>query len=639
MRVVRGSPYRDYITKSAKAICGGAQGTDADLPHMLHARSVLAARCQEQRQVALACLFRAVSLQPSRADWLTDLGDLLLDGGRWSDAEQAYRGALAVTSDDPDVHCRLARALYCQRKFSEASDVYERVLLLVTDSSQAIRELADVRLAQGRALEAIAGYERAATLDPTEIQVFERLGQAHLLCRSWQLALEAFDRSGGRNSASADLHCGRGEALLRLGRFEEAVAALAEALARDPCHLVASRLIIAAFERTGLSGAKEDLPGAWLHFGASLESAGRLREATVAYRHALALDPESLTAFFAVGAIELRKGRPGRAIPYFDSTIARESGHAPAHFNRGFASALLGDLDCGWNEFHWYSRHRPRRYFEQPCWDGTVDDRLTVLVWADQALGDAIQFARYIPLLRVRVARVILQCQSRLVPLLRRVSGVDICIGHDAPVPRFDAHVPLSYLPGIFQTVLDTVPNRPAYLSAEATLIEEWAHRLGTQGRPCVGLVWGGDPARTNAKERFATLATFAPFAELRCVRFVSLQHGLPATDLLLPPTGLAIESYREESRSIVDTAAVVLNLDLVITVDTMTAHLAGALGRPVWCLLARTPDWRWQMDGSASPWYPTMRLFRQAESGGWVEVVKQVHTALEDWTRERAAC
>jgi hypothetical protein len=328
----------------------------------------------------------------------------------------------------------------------------------------------------------------------------------------------------------------------------------------------------------------------------------------------------------------MRLGTPSRALGFLRSTIACEPDHAPGHFNLGFASALLGDLARGWTEFHWYSLHRPRRYFEQPFWRGEETDA-TVLVWADQALGDAIQYVRYVPLVARRTARVILQCSERLAPLLARVEGVARVIGLDAPLPAFDAQVPLSYLPEIFQTRLDIVPSHVPYLAVDPALIDEWAQRLGPRKGVRVGLVWGGDPSRNNAHVRFAPLSAFAPLAGVRGVRFISLQQGTPAVDLMCPPRGLWIEAYPEESRSIADSAALILNLDLLITVDTMTAHLAGALGKPVWTLLARTPDWRWHLDTEVSPWYPTMRLFRQVHDGDWASLLALTRAALDNLT------
>jgi hypothetical protein len=271
--------------------------------------------------------------------------------------------------------------------------------------------------------------------------------------------------------------------------------------------------------------------------------------------------------------------------------------------------------------------------FPTPPWDGSPLDGRTILVHAEQGLGDTMQFLRYVPLVRRRGGRVILVCQPPLMRLLSRVPGIERLVAWGEPLPEYDVQVPLMSLPGLFGTTLETVPAEVPYLDAEPALVEAWRHRLGSYAGFQVGIVWQGNPRFRFDRLRSIPLAQFAPLARVPGVHLLSLQKG-PGRDQLaalpgsFPVTDLG-HQLDETTGAFLDTAAVMKNLDLVITSDTVAAHLAGALGVPVWVALHDVPDWRWLLDREDSPWYPTMRLFRQTRPGQWEEVFERIAAAL----------
>jgi hypothetical protein len=332
-----------------------------------------------------------------------------------------------------------------------------------------------------------------------------------------------------------------------------------------------------------------------------------------------------------LGRMYLRSRKPRRALPLFEAAVALAPDDRWAHIHLGWSHGLIGDLPRGWSEIACFHRLGPqRRSYDRPTWDGSRLDGRTVLLWSNAGLGDAIQMLRYVPLIPARGGRVAIECQSNLISLVEGVEGVDVAIPAGAPLPDFDLQAPLSLLPCLFPTTVQHIPGPMPYLRVAPLLVQHWRQRLHAGGRTrMVGLVWSGEPRNPEARQRFAPLAALSPLGGVHDVTYVSLQLGPGATELLTPPPGLRIRQILDEACPIHETAAVLMNLDLVITVDTMIAHLAGALARPVWTMLPYAADWRW-LKGPHSPWYPSMRLFRQLRRGDWDSVVRRVRSALE---------
>ncbi len=463
----------------------------------------------------------------------------------------------------------------------------------------------------------------------------------------------SFSKPGANISTSrtrdVDVLAENSDALLRSGEVARAVQTLRDALNIAPTHVRACQLLACALE---LLGRRNDATEAWLGLGVALDAHDQFEDAAATYRHVLARRPDCLRALSKLGWVLLKLAKPQEAVRCFERALALDNDNGQLHKRLGCAALMAGDEARGWEEWGWDNYLRVPHRFEQPMWDrseASLHGR-TILAWSEFALGDTIQCLRYLPLLKSLGARIIVECQATLVPLVRRMPCVDEAVASNAPLPAFDIHAPLFSLPGAFQAA--RLGAGVPYLSADPDLIETWRQRLGLaassttgagkpdsgsdsdsdSGKPrTIGLAWAGSPTGSNTRFRHTTLSSLAPLAGLPKVRFFNLQLGPRAKDLLAPPPGLHVEPCLDESCTAADTAAVMMNLDLIISIDSMVAHLAGALARPVWCTTWFSPAWwLWHTDGDTSLWYPTMRLFQQKRAGDWADVFARVRATLE---------
>jgi len=401
-------------------------------------------------------------------------------------------------------------------------------------------------------------------------------------------------------------------------------------------------------------------PKAHNNLGCVLQMQGRLNEAVASFRAALALDPELAQANQNLAAItrdpaasrkaldgyrrlieanprdaELRNnfgnvcrelGLHREAIAALAEAIRLAPDYAQAHFSRAFELLLLGEYAEGFEEFEWRWKVRglgtPPRAFAQPQWDGGAIGG-TLLLYAEQGFGDTLSMIRYASLAAARAGRVVVECQPELHGLVRQVRGVAEVLAPGASLPRFDAQLPLMSLPHVFRTTLQTVPWSGAYLRADPQRLQ-----IAANAGPRVGLAWAGQPSQGDDRKRSLSLAALAPLAQAG-VAFYSLQKGDAALQAHAPPPEMHLTELGSRFADFSDTAAAISQLDLVITVDTSVAHLAGALGVPTWVLLSAIPDWRYGAEGERTPWYPTMRLFRQRADGDWEDVVSRAAQAL----------
>jgi Flp pilus assembly protein TadD len=432
------------------------------------------------------------------------------------------------------------------------------------------------------------------------------------------------------------------------GRLGEAEAIYREILVREPNHADALHWLgVIAFQMgrhddaieliERALGARPDHAPAHNNLGLALQAKGRLAEAEAAFRRALEYDPQDPEVHNNLGLALSAAGVGSAALTAFEHALALRPDYAEAHFNRGMSLLSAGRLEEGWAEYEWrlacpeHTQASGVIEFPQPKWGGRRFPDQTLLVHSEQGLGDAIQMTRYLPMVKARGGRVLLACEPSMRRLLDRLPGIDIVTRDDTVLSSsgiFDLHMPMMSLPRIFSNTLATVPKDVPYLTIEPTLAADWRRRLGSDTYN-VGLCWAGGPKFQNDRKRSIALAAFAPLATARGVTFYSLQKGPAADQAARPPAGMQLVDWSGELHDFADTAALTMSLDLVISVDTAVAHLAGALARPVWTLLPYAPDWRWLLDRSDSPWYPTMRLFRQPHSGDWANVTERVASEL----------
>lgn len=434
----------------------------------------------------------------------------------------------------------------------------------------------------GRLQEAEALYRQILQAQPNHPGAHHLLGMIAYQVGKHDIAVEYVKRAIALNPAVAEFHNNLGTVYLDTDRIEAARPHLATALQLQP-----------------------DYVEARYNMGNLLRNEGKFEEAVAQYRQALKLKPD----------------------------------YAGAHWNLSLVLLLTGHFAEGWQEHEWRWEAevgKPwKRNFPQPLWDGADISGRTILLHAEQGFGDALQFVRYVPLVAKRGARVVLECQPELKALFKSVKGVKVLVAKGEPLPAFDVHAPLLSLPGIFGTTLETVPAPVSYLAANPKLAAAWRARMdGGRDTFKVGLAWAGNPVQGNNRNRSASLSLFAPLGKVEGVTFYSLQKGEAAQQTLTPPKGMAVIDLTAELKDFADTAALISNLDLVVTVDTAVAHLAGAMGKPGWTLLTFSPDWRWLLERGDCPWYPTMRLFRQERPGDWPGVVARAAEALQDMVR-----
>jgi tetratricopeptide (TPR) repeat protein len=539
--------------------------------------------------------------------------------GQIIDAEHLYAAVLAIAPDDAD-------ALYCMGAIKLARGEPGEALRLIgaalASRAPTPRLLFDLGLAfntLNRHQKALDSFDLAIQLQPDFFEAHGNRGAMLAALGCNVDAIESYRKALAINPNFADAHCNLGSVLTQLQRYDEALASLDRALALRP-----------------------DYPDALYNRGNALKPLKRYQEALASYDRAIALQPDHADAHNNRGQVLRELERYDEAMASYDRALALRPQHVMAHCNAAALRLLTGDFERGWAHYEWRWLKKSvlpaKRNFSQPAWKG--EDSIagkTILIHSEQGLGDTIQFCRYVPLVAARGARVIFEAQKTLQTILAPLAGAGQVIAKGSPLPAFDLHCPLVSLPMAFGTQLSTVPATTAYLSAPTPQVAKWQSRLGARRGPRIGLVWSGNPGHERDRERSTGLRDFLPLLSTlgADVTFVSMQKDVRAEDTAPLKERTDIFDYGNALEDFSDTAALISQLDLVISVDTSVAHLAGALGKPVWILLTYFPDWRWLLGRDDSPWYPTARLFRQDESRSWASVIARVGQALPAFVEE----
>jgi tetratricopeptide (TPR) repeat protein len=493
----------------------------------------------------------------------------------------------------------------------------------------------------GRLPEAEQAYRQVLAVQPAHADAMHMLGVLASQCGQPQAALACLDRAIALKPSAALFHVNRAGALLALRQLEAAEAACREALRRKRNCAEAYQVLghvlcdenrpeeaIAAY-REALR-LKPDLPDLHNNMGLALRLAGRLEDAVVALRQAVRRAPRDSGAQGNLAGVMKELGRLDEAEACYRAAIQTRPEDAAAHVNLGIVLLLAGRHGEGWPEYAWRFRAGAVRIpaCDKPRWNGGALDGRTLLIRCEQGLGDTVQFSRYLKVAAER-GSVVFEAQPGLRRLLSGVIGPERMVSVGEALPAFDVWCPLLDLP----LLLGMDAPAPPYLAADAERILKWRERIGPEGRK-IGIAWQGNPNAAAERGRSVPLREFLPLAGVPGVRLISLQkhHGLDQLANL--PEGLEVELLGEDfdagPDAFADTAAVMQNLDLIITSDTSIPHLAGALGCPTWVALQHVPDWRWEIRGETSRWYPSMRLFRQTQRGDWAGVFTRIAEALE---------
>jgi len=545
---------------------------------------------------------------------------------------------------------QLASTYQSTGQIEAAAAMYRQIVRAQPQSDVAWHQLGILAIGRGRYQEAVELISKAVAHSPGPAASYAALGVAQRHLQRLDEAIASYQRALALDPNLAEAHNNLGEALAFSGRISEAIASCQRALTLRP-----------------------DYADAHNHLGLALAQAGQHEAALACFERALALEPNSAAAHNNLGRAWQKIGRWTESMASFDRAIALQPAFAEAHTNRGvslsakaefepaltaFGTAiacradhadawwamavvnlLLGRFEEGWRQYDWRLRCRgfvsPRRELAAPRWTGEPARNQTILVHAEQGLGDTLQFLRYVPLVRKRsgAARILLECQPELLRLLRtnKRVGVEVAAITKAesavPPPPVDWQIPLLSVPWAVKQIEPLEMSRP-YLRADPKLRTAWRKRLGTSRILRAGLAWAGSKSHEGDRHRSIEPERLLPLLRIAGVRLYSLQVDARGAW----PVGFAkagLLDFTGDIADFADTAALLSNLDLLITVDTAAAHLAGALGRPVWTLLPFVPDWRWGLDREDTPWYPTMRLFRQKVAGNWDEVIQRVADEL----------
>ena len=534
-----------------------------------------------------------------------------------------------------------------QGRLRDAEKIYARVLKAAPNHFDALNLLGTIKAQQGHVGEAHRLFAAAVKANPAAPPALSNLGQAlHALRRNAE-ALEYLDRARALAPDDVDILCQHANVLLSLDRPSDALAEFQAVLAQIPPHAprhVEARincgLAQAALGRPEPALAEFDAalalmpghPAAHYNRGVALIKLGRYEEAAAANDAALAAEPGHGNAWLNRGKALAQLNRYDEAIASYGKVLSLKKDHADAHFNQAMALLTQGQYQRGFAAYEWRWRRTgmpPQKSRGKPLWLGEYPlARKTVLLHGEQGLGDTIQFARYVPVLAAAGAKVVLEVQPELKTLMSRLDGTSSVIGRgDAPSP-FDVHCPLGSLPLALKTELGNVPARVPYLTADGARLAKWTAEIGALPAPRVALVWSGNPDHDNDRNRSIALRRLKPLFEASAASFISIQRELRGDDAEALAAS-RITHVGAELEDFADTAAVLALCDLVIAVDTAAAHLAGAMGRPVWVLVPFAPDWRWTLSGETTPWYPTARLFRQTKPDGWDDVIARVGAAF----------
>jgi Tfp pilus assembly protein PilF len=467
-----------------------------------------------------------------------------------------------------------------------------------------------LRLA-GKLAEAVDLYRSAIRVFPGNVALLNSFGLVLLEAGSPVEARAVFDSAVACSPDTPALLFNLGNALRMLG---ESTAAIRE------------------YERALALGLER--PEVYNNLGVALQTCERWDDALGAFEKALAHDPLYLPGLANCGNALIQLCRPDQAVEPLRRAIGIQPGYADAHWLLSHALLVNGLWPEGWGEYEWrwhrmkaapYHRGNPGSW-----WRGEDIVGKNILLYAEQGMGDAVQFVRYAPLVKARGATVTIECHAGLVDLLRSVDGVSVVHARGEAGPRFDVACPLLSLPAVFRTAVDDIPGGVPYVRPDAGRALHWRRKLEPfAGLKRVGLVWAGNAAHTNDRKRSIPFEQLAPLAAVSGVQFISLQKEDGGDPRGADPKVLPLVDWTADLHDFADTAALISVLDLVITVDTAVAHVAGALNAPVWMMVPFTPDWRWFLHRADSPWYPSMRLFRQSVGGGWGEVVAEVCRAL----------
>lgn len=498
--------------------------------------------------------------------------------------------------------------------YTLALELYEKSFELNNQCSQAYFNAGLLHIQQKNFTKAIDLLQKAIQIDPSYAKAYLQLGTALKAINNSDSALMHFKRAIDLNPSYTEALIEYARALNENSKFEESITYFKKALALQPNDV-----------------------NTMLELANTLNMSNQTEQALDYYYHMLNIIPNNSSVLYNIAYTLKKLNKIEDALPYYKKVLEIEPTHAEAHFSLGLAYLGKGDFEHGWQEYEWRWKreHNDERNLGKPLWDGLPLEGKTILIHAEQGLGDAFQFVRYAKMLKELQARVVVAVHPPLVQLFGLCPYIDQVVSLFEKLPYFDVQAPMLTLPYCFKTRLENVPNEIPYLYAKPDLIASWKEKLSTDNNFKVGICWQGNSnysthfLRTAVAAKSVAIAKFLPILTMPNVTVYNLQKitGQDQLKDFSQDTNMICfdGDFDEKHGRFMDTAAIMKNLDLMITVDTSIAHLAGGLGIPVWCLIPEPADWRWMLDRNDTPWYPNMRLFRQTNSGDWDSVIDKI--------------
>jgi len=588
---------------------------------------------------------QACRLRPDDADGHNNLGNVLQAQHKLDEAIVAYQCAIEINPNNMRAYNNLGGALRAQNRLDEALVAYRHSININPDFSDTYYNIANIMLLRKNFDEAIAGYQRAVELNPDHARAFYNLGNALQKNNRLDDAIVAYRQSIEIRPDNVDAINNLGNAFYKNNNCDEAIAAYLRVLEIKPNNVSAlNNLGNAFFKQNKFDEAievyqrainnKPNYSEAYYNIGIVMRAQNKIDEAILAYRKAIEIDPEYASAYNNMGVLFRAQNKVEESVDIFQRAIKIDHDHASAYFNQGISLLLLGHFREGWNLYEWRWKTEAMkmnvREFDRPLWLGQEDIcGKTIFLHGEQGFGDTLQFCRYADLVKKLGAIVILEVQKPLIRLLFDLKGIDRIVENKKDVRYFDYHCPLLSLPKALQTDLYSIPAAPYYLKSEISIQEKWSIRLGKKTRPRVGIAWSGNSLHRNDQNRSVFLEKILCYLS-EDFEYFCLQKDIRERDRDILKNS-KIRQFSDEITDFAETAALCELMDLVISVDTSVAHLAGALGKQTWILLPYIPDWRWLLERDDSPWYPSVRLFRQQQAGDWDTTLERVAVALHE--------
>ena len=638
--------HREGDLEAARRIYADVLEAAPQNPDALHLLGVIAYQ-QGDFETAATLISRAIELKPRYPVYYKNLGNAYKAMGQLEQAAAHFLTAIAHQPDYIEAYIDLGNTRQMQRQYPDAVDIYQKALALQPDTPDIYNNLGAAYQELGNWEKAIACLQAALHLQPLQKEAYNHLGNALQAAGHWDKAVECYRLALQHCGEHPKIWLNLGNVSRRIGKVAEAVECYRRALKLNPGYAKACNNLGNICKEQGdyatalhlyqkALSLEADNPDFHFNLGLLYHLQDNLDHALDCYRNAVELEPRGAEAHLNIGKIRHEQQAFDQALVSYDKAVRINPAYAEAHFNRSVTLLTTGQLPQGFQAYEWRFKcaewqsvypHRP----DAPRWRGASFAGRRLLVFSEQGIGDTLQFMRYLPGVKARGGEVILETFPELLTLLKDCQGVDRLVSmsrRERTAENYDLQVPLMSLAAVFKTNLENIPAEVPYIHADPLKAQFWSRKIGMTGLR-VGLVWAGKPDHKNDRRRSIPLEQLIPLLQQPGVQFIGLQKGPAASTVDRLAHHLRFRNLGDSLEDFSDTAAAIECLDLVVAVDTAVAHLAGAMGKAVWLLLPYTPDWRWLLDRSDSPWYPTMRLFRQPDPDNWPATVQTLCQAL----------